>query len=262
MLVRSVPFIVALSGASPVAYAGGSAATVVTDNPAGVSWVALPAGRFKMGSEDGDYDERPVREVTVAAFSLSRSEVTVEQYGRCVAAGVCHEPHRGADCNWGRADRQAHPINCVNWHEAMAFAEWAGARLPSEAEWEYAATSAGQAWTWPWGQAEPTCARAVMDDGGTGCGTQHTAEVCSRSGGNSRQGVCDLAGNVWEWVEDSWHSTYQGGPSDGSARHGGAFSKVTRGGSYAYRARWLRAAERQPYPSSKRLAYVGFRVAR
>ena len=97
--------------------------------------------------------------------------------------------------------------------------------------------------------------------GGTGCGTQHTAEVCSRSGGNSRQGVCDSPGTSGSG-RGLRHSTYQGGPSDGSARHGGAFSKVTRGGSYAYRARWLRAAERQPYPSSKRLAYVGFRVAR
>lgn len=229
---------------------------------AGIEWVSIRGGSFEMGSLEGDHEERPVHKVTVPSFQLSRSEVTVDQYRLCVAAGACTVPAVDKGCNWPHADRGDHPINCVDWKQAGAFAAWAGARLPSEAEWEFAARSGGKAWVYPWGTEKASCGRAIMDDGGDGCGVNHTWPVCSRPSGNSLQGVCDLAGNVWEWTADHWHASYHGAPHDGSARHRGAFSKVARGGGWYYPATRLRSAARKGFSSSVRYDTIGFRLAR
>ncbi len=118
--------------------------------------VRITAGSFPMGTEDGDPDEKPVHRVTLPAFELDRTEVTVGAYAACVAAGACipfttvewsgySEGQKKASsqyCNWGKARREQHPINCVPWDEAKKFCVWANKRLPTEEEWEYAARGA------------------------------------------------------------------------------------------------------------------------
>ncbi len=248
---------------------------------AGVEWVRIPGGSFNMGSEDEDSwdSEQPVHRVTVPTFEMAKTQVTVEQYKACVDAGACTAPDTGDYCNWGQSDRGKHPINCVNWHQAQAYAKWAGGRLPTEAEWEYAARSGGRDWKYPWGDENATCERAVMYDGGFGCGRESTWPVCSKPRGNTTQGLCDMAGNVWEWVQDWFHYSYQGAPTDGSAWEKPTGPVVLfRGGSWYLGARWVRAAERggnwnrisryvgedsrAPPQPGYRSADVGFRLAR
>jgi formylglycine-generating enzyme required for sulfatase activity len=225
-------------------------------------WAALPRGTFQMGSNDGDFDERPVHPVTVPAFEILKTEVTVAMYRACQTAGSCSTPDTGGSCTWSSSAgaQEDHPINCVDWDQARAFAAWVGggARLCTEAEWEYAARSGGQDRTYPWGDATPTCDRAVM----TGCAGD-TQPVCSRMTGNSDQGVCDLAGNVWEWVQDWFHSIYEGAPTDGSAWENPAGSvRVLRGGSWGNAADSLRASYRGWLDPGLRYGLLGFRLCR
>ena len=241
----------------------------------GITWVRLPAGRFMMGSASGDGDEKPVHSVRVGAFEIMKTEVTVKMWRACVAAGKCKAAGTGSGyCNWKHRGREAHPINCVSWDDSQAFAAWVGggARLCSEAEWEYAARSGGKDRKYPWGDAKATCARAVMDDGRTkggagaetdGCGEDRTWPVCSKAPGNSSQGVCDLAGNVWEWVQDWYHGSYSGAPTNGAAWETPAGSlRVLRGGSWYYGAGSLRAALRLWYAPDYRFYYLGLRLCR
>jgi formylglycine-generating enzyme required for sulfatase activity len=187
--------------------------------------------------------------------------VTVAQYKACVDAGACTAPGKGVfwsfGCNWGVAGRENHPVNCVDWNQAEAFSRWAGGRLPSEAEWEYAARSAGKNWTYPWGDEKPTCERAVTSV----CGAKGTAPVCSKPKGNTLQGLCDLSGNVWEWVRDRYHESYAGAPVDGGAWDDAGSERVMRGGAWDA-AFGARAAGRTPADPDSRTGAVGFRPAR
>jgi len=196
-------------------------------------WVEIAGGTFSMGGEIGEGDQLPIHDVDVPDFEIWRTEVTVSQYEPCVDEGVCEEPASGWDgANWGVFGHGNYPINNLTWAEAAAFCEWVGGRLPSEAEWEYAARSLGQDRDYPWGDEEPTCERAVMhEDEVNGCGKDHTWAVCSKVAGNTEQGLCDMAGNVSEWVEDRYHETYDGAPDDGSAWVEGNRGRVQRGGA-------------------------------
>ena len=234
---------------------------------AGLQWVGIPGGSFRMGSTEGADDEKPVHSVQVASFSLLKSEVTMGQYRGCVAAGACSEPEKSGDCNWGKGTNRWYdslPINCVDWNQARKFCAWAGGRLPSESEWEYAARSGGKAWKYPWGNEEATCSRTVMNEEGWGCGKKRTWPVCSKASGNSAHGVCDLAGNVWEWVEDCWHSSYEGAPSSAKAWTSNCSDsgRVGRGGSGGDDAGYLRAAYRFRFSPGPRNDILGFRCAR
>ncbi|MCD6497723.1 MAG: SUMF1/EgtB/PvdO family nonheme iron enzyme [Deltaproteobacteria bacterium] len=232
-----------------------------------LTWVTIPGDTFQMGSTTGDSNEQPVHSVTVAGFEMTKSEVTVAQYGACVTAGSCTAPGTDTNCNWNDPGYEEHPVNCVDWSQAVAFCTWAGGRLPSEAEWEYAARSGGQAIEYPWGNAAATCSYAVMDDGsGYGCGTGRTMSVCSKPAGNTTaqgQGLCDMAGNVFEWVQDDWHDDYNGAPTDGSAWEDGPSDlRGNRGGSFDRDAYLLRAAYRDYDDPSGQYHYLGFRCSR
>ena len=246
-------------------------------NDTGIEWVRIEGGSFDMGSNDGDSDEKPVHSVTVPTFEMTKTAVTFRQYRACVSAGGCTPAHVDDGTCWvwtgsgGEQDTlpssfqgDSQPVVCVDWDQAQAFARWAGGRLPSEAEWEYAARSGGRDWKYPWGNEDATCERAVMNDGsGYGCGRDSTWPVCSKPSGNTTDGLCDMAGNVWEWVQDWYHDSYNGAPTDGSAWESPTGSyRVDRGGSWYNYARNVRAAYRYGYSPGRRNDNLGFRVAR
>ena len=203
-------------------------------------------------------------------FWIDKYEVTVDGYKKCVDGGGCSAPSTTSTyCsgkyakgnNWGKAGRGDHPVNCVDWDQAGAYCKWKGKRLATEAEWEKAARGTDGR-KYPWGNEKASCDRAVMGDGGKGCGRDSTWPVGSKPGGVSPYGAHDMAGNVFEWTSDWYGKSYYGnaparnprGPSSGSYR-------VGRGGSWYNRdPGYLRAAYRNLY--SQRKLNVGLRCAR
>lgn len=191
-----------------------------------VDWVAIPGGTYQMGAMDWS-ESQPVHSVTVPSFSMGKTEVTVAQYQACVTEGTCTAPNSG--CTQARYDA---PVVCVTWDQSKAFCAFATGRLCSEAEWEYAARNGSAGNKYPWGDMDPTCDEAVWS--GSGCSLSEPAAGCSKSAGNDSWGVCDLAGNVWEWMEDDYHVGYQDAPTNGSAWVDSprASIHVDRGGSF------------------------------
>jgi len=230
----------------------------VTSN-GGVELLWIPDGRFRMGSPEGEGydDERPAHEVEVRPFYLGRYPVTSEEYARFMKANPdVEEPAWWSDRRFNQA-RQ--PVVGISWNEARKFAEWAGGRLPSEAEWEYAAR-AGTATEYWWGEDIGTN-RA----NGVGTGSPWSGEQTSPVGSFEPNpfGLYDTAGNVWEWVQDSWYGTYDGAPADGSAWEAGgdARLRVIRGGSWNDGPGYLRSASRDRWTPVNRDNYLGFRLA-
>ncbi len=246
--------------------------------PAGMEWVPIAGGTFSMGSLEWA-DEQPVHPVTVPDFQMNRTEITVAQYRECVAVNACTEPDAGgAYENWNQPGFDDHPVNAVDYFQARAFCNWVGGDLPSESMWEYAARSGGRAQAYPWGNEAPTCDRATMDSDEQvdGCGTERTWPVCSRLAGNTAQGLCDMVGNVWEWVLDPYHGTYDcdvrptaynctpgsRAPSDGTPWGESGDLIVERGGSFNSDAFYLRASTRLRVTPTKRSYGLGFRCVR
>ncbi len=231
-----------------------------------IQWIPIEGGVFMMGSTEGDDDEEPLHEVNISDFEISKTEVTLAQYRRCVEVGACSEPdNRAMDegCSWGHLDRENHPLNCVDWEQAVTFATWAGGRLPSESEWEYAARGRGRELKYPWGDEAINCSFAVMDDGGPGCGEGRAWAVCSKEKGHTPEGLCDMSGNLWEWLADTYASNYLGVPDDGSPNLSSGSEYVLRGGSWSNSGGLLlRVAYRYSAPPALRGYYVGFRLAR
>lgn len=236
----------------------------VQPGPAGLLWVTHEGGEFQMGKNHGPAVGRPMHTVMVRSFQISRTEITVEQYRACVDDGLCTEPDQGYGCNWGRKQTAKLPINCVDWHQAAAFAKWAGGFLPSEAQWEFAARSSGRNQDFPWGAEVPHCQLAVVNDLGPACGQGLSAPVCSIDRGRSEYRVCDLIGNLAEWVQDTWHGNYQQAPPIGRAweEGGSPVKRVIRGGSYKDPGPSTSATTRQPMIRGDRLPELGFRIAR
>jgi formylglycine-generating enzyme required for sulfatase activity len=255
--------------------------------------VFVPAGSFLRGcaaADDSCFDnEQPAHSIHLAPFWLDRTEVTVAQFRRCVAAGACTDaglgehagsrttsvvpgkghntthfdpPAPSSTCNYTAQGREDHPINCVSWDQARSFCAWAGKRLPTEAEWEKAARGVDER-IYPWGNAPPSCSHVVMAGG---CGKGGTAPVGSRPGGASPVGALDMSGNVTEWVSDWYGVDYYadspvrdpGGPPTGSFR-------VVRGGTWRNsvegKLNALRNSNRYSYIPTAHLDYVGFRCA-
>lgn len=236
-----------------------------TDSAPLPHWTACGSGRgFCLGTTTLGSAELPVREIVIRDFEMSKTPVTVEQYGECVARGQCTRPDDEDFCNWGKPGRERHPANCVDWEQARRYADFMGARLPTESEWEYAATGGGMNRMYPWGNEAPTCERAVMyGDDRYGCGENATMPVCSKPAGNTVHGLCDMSGNVWEWVQDKYWLSYSRAPADGGAVEGSGLNRVLRGGSFVSSIEdTLRSDYRYADDPRRRCNTFGFRIAR
>jgi formylglycine-generating enzyme required for sulfatase activity len=218
-----------------------------------------------MGSPATDLDaskyERPRHRVRVKPFEIGKYPVTFAQWDACVEDGGCD--HRPLDHGWGRG-RQ--PVIDVSWRDAIQYVRWlnskttGGFRLPTEAEWEYAARG-GRSTVRYWGDAIGTN-RANCD----GCGSQWDNRQAAPAGSFAPNpfGLHDMLGNVWQWVEDCWHDSYTDAPLDGSGwtAGGDCRARIARGGSWNYTRRFVRVAGRDRFDLTLRFYDLGFRVAR
>jgi formylglycine-generating enzyme required for sulfatase activity len=224
-----------------------------------VEMVVVPAGQFEMGSGDTPL-EKPQHRVTIAnPFAIGRREVTFDEWDRCVAEGGCK--YRPDDQGWGRGDRPA--LN-LGWDDTKVFLTWLSQktgkryRLPSEAEWEYAARAGTTSAFW-WGR-DVGKGRANCEDCG---GTAERRTMPTASFRPNAFGLYDTVGNVAEWIEDCWNDSYRGAPHDGSAWNSGQCRlRVLRGGSFANKASAARSAARFRYDQDVRYYANGFRVVR
>jgi formylglycine-generating enzyme required for sulfatase activity len=231
------------------------------DCPVCPEMVALPGGRFLMGSERTG-DEQPIHEVRLARpFAVGRFEVTFAEWDACVAEGAC--THRPADLGWGRGSQ---PVIDVSWTDiTRSYLPWLSRktgeryRLLSEAEWEYAAR-AGSGALYAWGD-EIGVGRANCDRCGSSWDNRQTAPVGSFP--PNAFGLHDMHGNVWEWTADCYAPSYAGASAVGAPRRRTKCeSYVVRGGGWSDRPQYLRSSIRYGDPPAYRGNYVGFRVAR
>jgi formylglycine-generating enzyme required for sulfatase activity len=231
---------------------------IFRDCPECTEMVVVPPGEFKMGSNDTIYEKPEHRVVIAAPFAIGRREITADEWDLCVNAGGCR--YRPGDYGWGRGNR---PVIDVSWDDAKEFVGWMSRktgkayRLPSEAEWEYAARAGTVSPFW-WGRA--TAGNANCEDCATTPLRQTMPTGSFRPNGF---GLYDVAGNAAEWVEDCWNESYRGAPMDGSAwTMGQCRQRVLRGGSFASKMPMVRSAARFRYDQDVRYYANGFRVAR
>ena len=252
----------------------------------GMEMVYVPAGEFQMGSTDEQVDqawktckefhpdckrelfedEQPAHTVALDGFWLDRTEVTNEQYRVCVEAGVC-DPSEYEDT---KLNDENQPMVGVDWYDAEDYCQWAGARLPTEAEWEYAARGPeGRAY--PWGDTfdgtklnfcDKNCPRdPAATDKSVDDGHKYTAPVGSYPDGASWCGALDMAGNLWEWVAD-WLGPYPAGPQVNPTGPASGGSRVRRGGSWINYSYFVRSATRSYWDHDYGKVHNGFRCAR
>jgi formylglycine-generating enzyme required for sulfatase activity len=222
--------------------------------------IGLPPGSFTMGSRGGDPSEHPAHAVKISyPFAISRFEVTVAEWKACHEAGACdYLPDR-------KGMTATSPIYNLNWLDAQKYVKWLSKetgkkyRLPSEAEWEYAARGGTKTEFW-WGDAVGEGMANCSNCGGEWNRKRPAAVDTFEANAFGLQG---MNGSVWEWVGDCWFDTYDGAPGDGSARNRDVCqSRVLRGGSWRNDATYARSASRFTYDHDVRYVLNGFRVAR
>jgi serine/threonine-protein kinase len=233
-----------------------------------IEWMPVAEGTFEMGCTSGSDricstpDFLPVHEVTMQAYEVSRHEVTAALYARCLASGACLEPGSGSTMNDSRLSN--YPVNYVKWSDAEAFCMWAGGRLGSEAEWEYAARGTDGR-MYPWGNAPPTCTMAWIALDGCQPLTGLPGEVGTRPLDVSPWGIEDMAGNVFEWVADPCHEeSYEGAPTDGSVWESDVVGSchVQRGGAFTRGPETARAFNRVFQSGDEVRNHLGIRCFR
>ncbi len=222
--------------------------------------VIIPAGKFNMGSTSSrNSNERPRHEVTVDQFAISQHEITFAEYDAFAKATNRKIP----DSLY--MDRATHPVVFVSWDDAYYYTKWLSEetgeryKLPSEAEWEYMASTGKKSTFW-WGyDEEPNRAHCF------GCGTGLDPRKPTKVGsfGANAFGVYDTAGNVSEWVHDCWHDNYNGAPKYAEAWEGGDCSyRAVRGGAYSTPPQSIRNVKRDKFKSDKAYDHIGIRVLR
>ncbi len=278
--------------------AGPGRGFVFTDCDVCPELVIVPGGKFSMGAPGGEPDrpEGPVREISIKSFSIGRYEITNAEYRTFLEAsrytpdpgclvwrdGFVDVPEAGwAQPEPGLAPASNEPVVCVSWNDANAYARWLSAltgrryRLPTEAEWEYVASS-GQPGTYPWGDdSARACEFAnVLDATGQSAGQfDWPAAECDDGYARvapvgrfqaNRFGLFDVIGNVWEWTEDCYEAPYPPGPLDGGPVRGGEQCELrtVRGGGWITRPDRLRPTFRGRDPAGTRYRFFGFRVVR
>jgi formylglycine-generating enzyme required for sulfatase activity len=219
--------------------------------------IEIPAGPFTMGSDTGEPDEAPAHEVDLSAFEIDRFEVTNADFAQFVeATGYQTDAEKaGSSKNW-RDDAEGkdnHPVVRVSWNDAVAYCEWLGKRLPTEAEWEKAARGT-EGWMYPWGDEWDPSKANVKETGLRG-----TAAVGSFGAGASPYGVEDMAGNVWEWTAD-WYEPYPDSTYD--SEYFGQKFKVVRGGGWFEMADAVCTTNRDLTSVTAANDDMGFRCAR
>ncbi len=232
----------------------------VKDCPQCPTLVVLPGGTFTMGSNSSDPSEKPAHRVSISEpFAIGKYEVTVEQWEACVAAKACSSVNN----NNGRPKNT--PVRDVSWDDAQQYVKWLSQvsgkeyRLPTEAEWEFAARGGTSTRYW-WGeQMLPGNANCKA------CGEPWSQEGPAPVGSFTANpyGLHDMNGSVWEWVSDCWHNSYKGAPTNGrSWDTPNCRDRVIRGGSWRDDASYMLSSTRFKYAASVRYSQNGFRVAR
>ena len=233
----------------------------MVDGAPGPEMIGLSGGEYQRGdiSGDGDNDEKPPMIIKLRPFAISTFEITFEEYDKfCDATGRSQPDDEG----WGRSRR---PVINVSWEDATAYTEWLSSktrqtyRLPTDAEWEYAARAGTRSRFW-WGD-EPGVARANCE----GCGSLWDGEKTAWVGKFTANpfGLHDTAGNVFEWVADCYHDSFVDAPVDGSALDKpGCGKRVIRGGAWSFPPKEIRSANRWRDFPSRRSDDTGFRVVR
>jgi formylglycine-generating enzyme required for sulfatase activity len=238
------------------------------------NWVAIPPGTFLMGAQKGsrkkpNYDpeaydhEAPVHKVAVRGFRIGRYPVTVQEYALFMKKGGYTERKHwvkgfgrfeGPD-EWENQQQYPNrPVVGVSWFEAAAYCAWAGGRLPTEAEWERAARGPDGS-RFPWGDApplDPSCANYS--------GVLHPTPVGLYPKGNTRERLCDMLGNVYEWCAD-WYGPYKDGFQENPIGPKAGDARVLRGGSWGDLPLYVRVSYRHRYEPSLRVESIGFRCA-
>jgi formylglycine-generating enzyme required for sulfatase activity len=232
---------------------------VFRDCPDCTEMVVVPSGDFDMGGREMPFESPPHKVMIAASFAIARRETTFAEWDACVADGGCS--HKPDDQGWGRGNR---PVIDVSWQDAKSFVAWLAKktgknyRLPSEAEWEYAAR-AGTIQKFWWGK-DVGKSNANCD----GCGdvSQHKTMPVGSFRPNGF-GLYDTSGNAYEWVEDCWNDSYAKAPKDGTPWTSGQCSqRVLRGGSFANNFSAATSAARFRYDLDVRYYANGFRVVR
>lgn len=234
----------------------------IREGSSGCELVLIPSGQFTMGSQDGARDgfsdELPAHEVKIAPFYMAVHPVTNEQYARFLAA----HPEVAPPGSWG--DRQYNqprqPVVGVSWNDAQAYCRWAGLRLPTESEWEYACRAGSTTRFWS-GDSEEDLARVGWYQGNSGGRLHSVGEKPA-----SPFGLYDMHGNVWEWVQDAWTINYttsmDAHPEAFEAEDAAADYRVVRGGSFAFSAKYAGSAYRRNGRLWHRGVLQGFRPAK
>ncbi|MDP8255926.1 MAG: SUMF1/EgtB/PvdO family nonheme iron enzyme [Candidatus Alcyoniella australis] len=207
----------------------------------------VPAGEFTVGCDPQQRDDcqpgNPSRKVRLHSFEIDAREVGVYDYLQCVQAGKCTLPDPGKYCNFGKADRLDHPVNCIDQQQARDYCAFRNGRLPTALEWEKAARGIDGR-RFPWGESQPTCNLTCSGINGSGCGKDRTFVAGSLLAGASPYGALDMAGNVWEWTVDR-----------DPARDG---AMIVKGGAWDERA-GLPAYRFRSHPAAARVDNVGLR---